>query len=50
MIQKIEIKISHYKDFIINLFKVNDKNNSGVVKINQTMSKLLTLNKCLQLN
>ena len=33
---------------LINLFKSNDKNNSGVVRLNQTMSKLLTLGKFFQ--
>ena len=28
--------------FLINLFKVNDQNNSGVVSLKQLMSKLLT--------
>ena len=32
------------------LFKVNEKYNSGVLEINQIMSKLLTLSKRFQLN
>ena len=39
-----------WKNFIINLFNVNDQSNSVVVRLNQIMSNLLTLNKCLRLN
>ena len=34
----------------MDLLKVNNKNNFGVLRINQIMSKLLTLSKRLQLN
>ena len=39
---------------MINLFKANNENNLGVVRLNQIMSKLLTLSKffsiiCLQI-
>ena len=34
---------------LINLFKDNEKNNSVIVRINQTISKLLTMSKFLQL-
>ena len=30
---------------LINLFKANDENNSGIERLNQIMFKLLTLNK-----
>ena len=30
---------------LINLFRANDENNSGLVRLNQIMSKLLTLSK-----
>ena len=33
------------KKLLINLFKANDENNSGVVRLNQIISKLLTLRK-----
>ena len=33
---------------LINLFKANDENNFGVVKLNQIMSKLLTLSEFFQ--
>ena len=33
---------------LINLFKANDENNSGVVTLNQIMSKLLTFSKFFQ--
>ena len=36
--------------FIKNLFKVNEKNNSGVLRINQIIYELITLSKGLQLN
>ena len=45
VLQKTETKIFDQKRFIKNLFKVNDKNKSGVLRINQIMSKLLTLLK-----
>ena len=35
---------------LANLFKVNDKNNSGVVRLNQVMFKLLIVNRFLRLN
>ena len=37
------------EDVTVNLFKVNDESNSGVVTLNHIMSKLLTLSKFLQL-
>ena len=45
LLQKKETKILDQKRFIKNLFKVNEKNKSGVLRINQIMSKLLTLSK-----
>ena len=50
LLQKSETKVFDLKRFIKNLLKVSEKNNSGVSKINQIMSKLLTLSKRLQLN
>ena len=41
--QKSETKILDQKRFIKNLLKVSEKNNSGVSRINQIMSKLLIL-------
>ena len=37
------------EDVTVNLFKVNDESNSGVVTLTHIMSKLLTLSKFLQL-
>ena len=45
LLQKIETKILDQKRFMKNLFKVNEKNKPVVLRINQTMSKLLTLTK-----
>ena len=45
ILQKSETKIFNQKRFIKNLFKVNAKNRSNVLRINQIMSKLLTLIK-----
>ena len=45
LLQKSETNIFDQKIFIKNLFKVNGKNKSGVLRINQIMSKLLTLIK-----
>ena len=50
LLQKSEIKIFDQKRFIKNLFKVKEKNNSGVLKINHIMCKLLTLSTRLQFN
>ena len=47
-LQKSETKIFDQKRFIKNLFKVNEKNNLGVLRIYLIMCKLLTLNKRLQ--
>ena len=49
-LQKRETKIFDQKRVTKNLFKVNEKINSGVLRINQIMSKLLTLSKSSQLN
>ena len=48
--KKLKQKIFGQKRFIKNLFKVKAKNNSGVLRINQIMCKLLTLSKRLQFN
>ena len=45
LLQKSETKIFDQKRFMKNLFKVNEKNKSGVLRINQIMSKLLPLSK-----
>ena len=45
LLQKSETKIFDLKRFIENFFKGNEKNNSDVLRINQIMSKLLTLGK-----
>ena len=50
LLQIRETKIFDQKRFIKDLFKVNEKDNSGVLGINQTMSNLLTLSKRFQLN
>ena len=42
---KVKKKIFDQKKFIEKLFKVNEKNNLGVLRINQIISKLLTLSK-----
>ena len=49
LLQKSETNIFDQKRFVKNLFKVNDKNNPGVLRINQITSKSLTLSKGLQL-
>ena len=41
LLQKSETKVFDQKRFIKNLLKVSEKNNSGVLRINQIMSKLL---------
>ena len=43
LLQKSETKIFDQKRFIKNLLKGSEKNNSGVSRINQIMSKLLIL-------
>ena len=48
LLQKSETKVFDQKRFIKNLLKVNEKNNSGISRINQIMSKLLILSKRLQ--
>ena len=48
LLQKSETKVFDQKRFIKNLLKVSEKNNSGVSRINQIMSKLLILSKRLQ--
>ena len=45
LLQKRETKIFDQKRFMKNLFKVNEKNKSGILRINHIMSKLLTLSK-----
>ena len=50
LLKKVKQKCSYKKDFIKNLFKVNEKKNSAVLRLNQIMFKLLTMSKCLQLN
>ena len=42
-------KFSNKINFIKNLFKTNEKKNSGVWRLNQIMSKLLIISKCLQI-
>ena len=48
LLQKRETKVFDQKRFANNLLKVSEKNNSGVLRINQIMSKLLILSKRLQ--
>ena len=50
ILQKSETKVFDQKRFIQNLFKANEKNDSGVLRINQIISKSLTLSESLQLN
>ena len=50
LLQIGERNIIDQKRFIENLFKVNMKNNLGVLRINQIMSTLLTLRKSFQLD
>ena len=50
LLQINETKILDQRRFIKDLFKVNEKNNLGVLGINQIMSKFLTLSKRFQLN
>ena len=45
LLQKTETKIFDQKRFIKNLLKINDQNKSSILRINQIMSKLLTLIK-----
>ena len=47
--QKSETKVFIQKRYIKNLLRVSKKNNLGVPRINQIMSKLLILSKSLQL-
>ena len=47
-LQKSETKFFDQIRFIKNLFKVSEKNNSGVLRINQIMSKLLISSKRLE--
>ena len=42
LLQKSETKIFDRERFMKNLFKVSEKNNLWVLRINQIMSKLLT--------
>ena len=49
-LQKVKQRFSTEKDFIEYLFKVNEKKNLGVLRLNQVMSKVLTLSKYSQLN
>ena len=48
--KRVKQRFSNKKDFIKHLFKVNEKKNSGILRLNKIMSKLLTISKCLQLN
>ena len=48
--KKTETNIFDQKRFIKNLFKANEKNNSGVLRLIQIMCKLLTLSKHFQFN
>ena len=50
LLQESETKIFDQKGFVKTSFKVNEKNSSGVLRINQTIPKLLTLRKCSLLN
>ena len=45
LLQKSDTKIFDEKRFIENLFKVNEKDKSGVLRIHQIMINLLTLSK-----
>ena len=45
LLQKTGAKIFDQTKFIKNLLKVNQKNKSSILRINQIMSKLLTLIK-----
>ena len=47
LLQKSETKVFDQKKIIKNLLKVSEKNNSGVLRINQIMSKLLVLSRVL---
>ena len=47
--QKSETKVFIQKRYIKNLLRESKKNNLGVPRINQIMSKLLILSKSLQL-
>ena len=48
LLQKCETTIFDQKRFIKNLLKVSKKNILGILRINQVMSKLSILSKCLQ--
>ena len=50
LLQKSGTKIFDQNRFIKNLLKVDEKNSLDVLRINQIMSKLLTLSKRSQLN
>ena len=47
--KKLKQRFSNRKDFIKNLFKVNQKKTLGVLKLNQVMPKLLAISKPLKL-
>ena len=47
--KKVKQKFSNEDNFIKNLFETNEKKNSGLLRLNQIMSKLLIISKCLQL-
>ena len=49
LLQKSEAKIFDQKRVIENFFKVNEKNNLGILRMNQIMSRLLTLSESSQL-
>ena len=44
--KKVKCRFLTRKDFIINLLKVKDKNNSRFVRLNQVMSKEEIVSKC----
>ena len=48
LLQKSETKVFDQKRFVKYLLKVSEKNNSGVSRINEMMSKLLILSKRLK--
>ena len=51
LLQKSEIKVFDQKRFHKKLVPSNEKKkNSGVLRLNQIMPKLLTMSKCWQLN
>ena len=47
---RISLQIFDQNRFIKNSFKVNEKNNLGFLRINQIMSKLLTLSSYIASN